>query len=116
MKMGSFTAKEPASLTYLDWVVVALARTENRRSAEPRGRFTRVLMRFFGLPMAPALSSERLESLRRFCVRAWHRDAIREQDVSALVEAGYDLSDTTRVLLHIARNGGFPPRLEERPM
>ncbi|MDB5673065.1 MAG: hypothetical protein JWM65_47 [Sphingomonas bacterium] len=109
-------AKERPSLTYLDWVVVALARTEKCRSVEPEGRLTRFLMRFFGLRTAPALASERLEALRRFCVTAWHRDVIHKRDVSALIEAGYDVSDATQVLMHIVDSRGFAPRLEEQLM
>jgi len=43
----------------------------------------------FGPPPAPNLASGRLEALRSFCVRAWHRDAVRWQDVRALIAAGY---------------------------
>jgi len=114
--VSSIAAEEERSLTYLDWAVVAIARTEKRHSTEPEGRLTRFLMRFFGLPMAPALASERLEALRRFCVQAWHRDVIRRQDVSALVQAGYATSDATRILVHIAGCRGFAPRLDGQPI
>jgi len=87
--MSSIVSKEGGSLTDLRWTVVAIARTDKSGSAEPAGQLMRFLRWSFGPPPAPNLASGRLEALRSFCVRAWHRDAVRWQDVRALIAAGY---------------------------
>lgn len=113
-EMSFITSEEGGTLTDLHWTVIAIARTDLPRSAEPEGRLMRFLRRSFGEPAAPKLASGRLEALRCFCVRAWHRDAIRWQDVRALIEAGYARSAAVEVLVHIASCRSFAPALEEQ--
>lgn len=110
--MNSIASKEGESLTDLHWAVVAIARTDSPRSAEPEGRLRRFLRLTFGPRAALKLSSERLEALRCFCVRAWHRDVIREHDMRALIEAGYARTDAIEILMHIASRRGFAPAIE----
>ena len=110
--MSSIAPKEGVSLTELHWTVVAIARTDNPRSAEREGWLRRFLRLTFGPPAPLKLSSERLEALRCFCVRAWHRDVIREQDMRALIEAGYARTDAIEILMHIAGRRGFAPVIE----
>ena len=112
--MSSIASKEGGALTDLHWTVVAIARTDRPRSAEPEGRLTRFLRQAFGPRAVPRLASERLEALRCFCVRAWHRDVIRGQDMRVLIEAGYARSDAIEILMHIASCRGFVPALEEQ--
>ena len=111
--MNAITLKLECSLTDLDWRVVGLARLDGPRSINPDGRFTRFLRDFFGLPMARKLASEKLEALRRFCVRAWFWDLIPTRDVRALMEAGYASVDVFQILAHVADVRGFTPSIEE---
>ena len=112
--MSSTASHEGGSLTDLHWRVVAIARKDRPRSAETEGRLTRFLRQAFGPRTAPRLASETLEALRCFCVRAWHRDVIREQDMRALVEAGYARSDAIEIITHIASYRVFAPVIEAR--
>lgn len=112
--MSPITSKEGRSFTDLHWTVVALAPTDRLRSAEWEGQVRRLLRWSFGPPTAPKLASDRLEALRCFCVRAWHRDGIRWQDMRALIEAGYARSDAIDILANIATCRGFAPALEKQ--
>jgi hypothetical protein len=111
--MNAITLKPDCSLTNLDWQVVDIARTDGPRSINPDGRFTKFLRDFFGLPIARKLANEKLEALRRFCVRAWFWDLIRSGDVRALLETGYTSVDVFQILAHVAAHRGFTPSIEE---
>ena len=111
--MNAITLKLESSLTNLDWQVIGMARSDGPRSINPDGRFTRFLRDFFGLPIARKLANEKLETLRRFCVRAWFWDLIRTREVRALVEAGYTSVDVFQILAHVAGYRGFTPSIEE---
>ena len=111
--MNAIALKLECSLTNLDWQVVGMARADGPRSINPDGRFTRFLRDFFGLPITRKLANEKLETLRRFCVRAWFWDLIRTREVRALVEAGYTSVDVFQILAHVAGYRGFTPSIEE---
>ena len=111
--MNAIALKLECSLTDLEWKVVDIARADGPRSIEPDGRLTKFLREFFGLPIARKLANDRLEALRRFCVRAWFWDLIRGPDVRAVIEAGYTSVDLFQILAHIAGYRGFTPTIEE---
>ena len=112
--MNAIALKLECSLTDLEWRVVEIARSDGPRSITPDGRITKLLREFFGLPIARTLANEKLEALRRFCVRAWFWDLISARDVNALVEAGYTSLDLFQILAHVAGFRGFIPTIEEK--
>jgi hypothetical protein len=114
--MNAIALKQGCSLSALDWRVVEIARSDGPRSINPDGRFTRFCRNFFGLPIARKLANDRLEALRRFCVRAWYGDLIRASDIQTLVEAGYSTPDAFQILTHVARSRGFTPSIQEEPI
>ena len=111
--MNAITLKLECSLTDLEWRVVDIARSDGPRSINPDGRLTKFLREFFGLPIARKLANDRLEALRRFCVRAWFWDLIRGHDVRAVMDAGYTSVDLFQILAHVAAYRGFTPTIEE---
>ena len=111
--MNAVALNMECSLTDLDWKVIDMARDDGPRSIYPDGVFTRFLRDFFGLPITRKLANESLETLRRFCVRAWFWDLIRTREVRALVAAGYTSVDVFQILAHVAGNRGFTPSIEE---
>ena len=111
--MNAITLNLGCPLTELDWQVVEIARMDGPRSIKPDSGFTKFLKDFFGLPIARKLANDRLEALRRFCVRAWYWDLIRTSDLEALTDAGYSKSDALQILAHVARHRGFVPSLQE---
>jgi hypothetical protein len=111
--MNAIALKLECSLTDLEWRVVEIARSDGPRSINPDGRFTKFLRDFFGLPITRKLANEKLEALRRFCVRAWYWDLIRSRDVRTLIEAGYSSVDTFQILAHVAGYRGFTPTIED---
>jgi len=113
LAMNAITLKLESSLTDLEWRVVETARADGPRSINPDGRLTKFLRDFFGLPIARKLANEKLEALRRFCVRAWFWDLIRSRDIRAFMEAGYTSLDLFQILAHVAGYRGFTPTIEE---
>jgi hypothetical protein len=111
--MNAIAMKLECSLTDLEWRVIETARSDGPRSIEPDARFTRLLRDFFGLPMTRRLANEKLEALRRFCVRAWFWDLIRGRDVRAVIEAGYTSVDVFQILAHVAGYRGFTLTVED---
>ena len=110
--MNAVTSTQHCSRTDLDWRVVEIARSDGPRSVLPDDRITRVFGIVFGTPLASRLANEPLETLRRFCVRAWYWHWIRAPDVRAFVEAGYSMDDAIRILSHVAGIRGFAPSIE----
>lgn len=111
--MNVIPIKPESSLTELDWRVVEIARADGPRSINPEGRFTRFLREFVGVPIARSLANEKLEALRRFCVRAWYWDFIRSSDMHLLAQAGYSSIAMLQILAHVAGFRGFTPSLQE---
>ena len=112
--MNAIALKLDCSLTALDWQVIEVARMDGPRSINPDGRLTRFLRDFFGLPITRKLASDKLEALRRFCIRAWYWDLVRSRDVRAVMEAGYTSVDVFQILAHIAGFRGFTPTIEDQ--
>ena len=114
--MNALPSNRNGSLQELDWRVVEIARADGPRSLNPDGRFTRFLGDFLGLPVAQKLADEKLEALRRFCVRAWYWDLVRSKDLRVLMDAGYSSAAVFQILAHVARHRGFTPSIEEQPI
>jgi len=112
--MNAIALSLECSLTDLEWRVVEIARSDGPRSINPDGGITKFLRDFFGLPIARELASEKLEALRRLCVRAWFWDLIRSRDVRSFMEAGYTSLDLFQILAHVAGYRGFTPTVEEK--
>ena len=111
--MNTIDLNGECSLTDLDWKVVEVARIDGARSMNPDGRLARLLRDFFGLPIPRGLANGRAEALRRFCVRAWHWNVIRTNDIRPLIAAGYSSDDVLRILAHVAGYRGFTPSMQE---
>lgn len=112
--MNAIALNLECSLTDLEWRVVEIARSDGPRSIIPDGWLTKLFREFFGLPIARKLANEKLEALRRFCVRAWFWDCIRARDVNVLIEAGYTSLDLFQILAHVAWFRGFAPTIEDQ--
>jgi len=113
--MNALTLNIGNTLTQLDWSVIEMAKSDPPRSINPDGHFSRFMRDFFGLPVTRKLANENLETLRRFCVRAWNWDFVRTKDVLALTDAGYSNADLSQILAHIAAHRGFTPSIEVQP-
>lgn len=62
----------PARLSPLEWSVVAMAERDGLASIRETSRFLRSVRKFFGIRTPNPLANERLETLRRVAVLAWH--------------------------------------------
>jgi hypothetical protein len=103
------------NLSELDWQVVEIARKDGPRSVNPDGFLARLSREFLGLPAARRLTNEKLEALRRFCVRAWYWDLIRSKDLQTVIEAGYSSAAVFQILAHVAGYRGFTPSIQDQP-
>ena len=112
--MNAIALKLGCSFTDLEWRVIDTARLDGPRSINPDGRFTRFVRDFFCLPITRKLANDKLEALRRFCVRAWFWDLIRSRDIRAVMEAGYTSADVFQILAHVAGFRGFTPTIEDQ--
>ena len=97
----------------IEWIVVEMAKTDGPLSLNPEGFRARVSRHLFGRPVPERLANDALEALRRFSVRAWYWDLIRNQDMRVLIEAGYSHAQAMEILAHVAERRGFSPNVEE---
>lgn len=104
------TPLQPLSET--DWRVVDMARVDGPWSFNPDG-WTASLLRVLGLPVGHGLANDSLEALRRFSVRAWYWDLVRNRDVRLLSEAGYSSTHVRQILAHVENLRGFTPAIED---
>lgn len=83
--------REAVRFSPLELRVIALGeRADATRERRPRAGLARVADWLFGLAPAGPLADPRLEALRCFASKArHHRAALGEEDVEALVTAGY---------------------------
>lgn len=98
-----------------EWAVVDHARDDGRGSANPNRLLTRMQALLFGVSSPRPLANARLEALRRFAVKAWYRPELKEGDLRALIEAGFDSNDVWRILAHISARRGTMPEVEHWP-
>ncbi|MCJ8159886.1 hypothetical protein [Sphingomonas sp. LaA6.9] len=92
-----------------------MARWDGPRSLNPDGLLARIERVVFGTDIPLPLANKRLESLRRFSVKIWFWQHVRERDLRALLETGFSLDDARRILAYIARHRGFAPSVEIWP-
>jgi hypothetical protein len=104
------------ALREIEWRVVEIAREDGPGSLNPEDFWGRLSRDLFGLPLARKLVNEKLETLRRFCVRAWYCDLLRSRDVRMLMDAGYSSAAVLQILAHVARYRGFTPAIHEQPV
>lgn len=92
-----------ATLSNLEWQVLALARRDGLSSLELPGRWSVLIARIFGGERAnPRLADPRLEALRRIAVLAWHKgDSLPEHEIAAFHAAGYSAEQLGLVLDHV---------------
>jgi len=112
--MNTVILTKEGQLTELEWRVVEMALNDGPRSMNPDGRLARFVRFFFGISTARNLANEKLEALRRFCVRAWHWSLIRSEDLGKLMDAGYPSSAVFQIVAHIASSRGFAPSIQEQ--
>ena len=62
----------PARLSALEWSIVAMAAHDGLGSIREPSRYTNAIRTLFGLKQPNRLANERLETLRRVAVYAWH--------------------------------------------
>jgi len=105
--MSVIDCKPADALNAFDWWVVEIARIDGPSSIEPASRLARFVKAMFGISRARTLANARAESLRRFCVRAWHSGPVRDSDLRALTDAGYSMAQADQILVHIAGFRGF---------
>lgn len=101
-------------LTGADWEVVEMALWDGPRSLHPENWLVRIETVIFG-DVALPLANVRLESLRRFAVKAWFWNRLRERDIAAILEAGFAPDDVRRILDYVASRRGFAPRVRAWP-
>ena len=100
--MNTITPTQEGSLTECEWQIVEMALKDRPRSLNPDGRFARFIQCFFGIRIARKLANEKLEAVRRFCVRAWYWNIIRTKDLWMLTDADYPTGVVFQILAHIA--------------
>jgi hypothetical protein len=101
------TPADAEQFSALELRVIALAaEPESRGEIGVDGLFGRVLERFFGFRLPRPLADPRLEALRRFAVRAHHApDDVGEEDIRALVAAGFSLGQARGLRAYLAPRG-----------
>jgi hypothetical protein len=83
-------AAVPARLSALEWSIVAMAENDGLASIREPSRYTRILRAFFGLKTPNRLASDRLETLRRVAVLAWHYGwNVPKSELAAFRSAGF---------------------------
>lgn len=101
-------------LTGTEWEIVEMASWDGPRSLNPGGWLARIETVIFG-DVALPLANVRLESLRRFAVKAWFWNRLGERDIAAILEAGFAPDNVRQILDHVASRRGFAPRVEAWP-
>ena len=106
----------PASLSPLEWSVVALAQQDRLSTIDRPGRIAIAVGRLFGSRRYSGLANPRLEALRRLAVIARHRGyAIQSCEIHAFKAAGFSMAQYELVLTSISHDPRrpSPPRRRE---
>ena len=98
-------------LSTVEWKVVAAAQVDSTLSVNPDGLAARAA-RAFGIQVEQSLADTGLEALRRFSVRAWHWDLIRDRDLRAFLDAGFTRLHVLEILSRVGSVRGFTPSIE----
>lgn len=92
-----------ATLSALEWSVVALARRDSLSTLRQPGRIAMAMGTLFGERPNPRLADPRLEALRRIAVLSWHHGyTVDGDEVRAFLNAGFDLRQYELVVDSIA--------------
>lgn len=94
-----------ATLTPLEWQVVAIAQRDRLSSLTAPGRWSRFVALFFGGDRAsPQLADSKLEALRRIAVLAWHKGyALPKQEIAAFHASGYSIDHLELLLARVSQ-------------
>ena len=93
-----------ASLSAIEWSVVALARHDSLASLQTPGRMATAFAALFGGRAENRLADPRLEALRRVSVHAWYRGfAIPASEIERFYGAGYSPDHLELVVTSISR-------------
>jgi len=104
---------EASAFEPLEWEVIRLAQQDSLSSLRAPGWFDRILSWLFGGHYNAQLADERLETLRRTAVQAWHRGyAIPVSAIAAFKTAGFNLNQLESLLATIS--AGRPTRRHRR--
>ena len=80
----------PARLSALEWSVVAMAELDSLSSIREPSRYTRALRALFGVKQPNRLANERLETLRRVAILAWHYGwNVPKSELAAFFQVGF---------------------------
>lgn len=80
----------PARLSPLEWSIVAMAEKDGLSSIRDAGRYARALRNFFGFKQPNRLANERLETLRRIAILAWHYGwNVPNSELASFFKAGF---------------------------
>ncbi|HET6942500.1 MAG TPA: hypothetical protein VFH89_10090 [Sphingomicrobium sp.] len=109
--MNAVSTIEPHRQVKMSWQIIDMARRDGPHSLNPDSIVARIARGLFGIPAPRRLASDGLETLRRFSVRAWFWDYVPAEEVKAFLDAGYTVSDATRILAYVAHHRGFRPAL-----
>ena len=99
-------------LSNVDWTVIETARADGSLSLNPDGVRAHLARALVGIAVPHGLADEKLEALRRFSVRAWHWDVIRQKDLRAFLEAGFSRIHVLEIVSHVGLTRGFTPSIE----
>jgi hypothetical protein len=93
----------PATLTALEWSVVAMAEKDGLSSLREPGRFSTALRSLFGVRRPNRLANDGLEALRRLAVHAWlYGWNVPDSELREFLTAGYSLDQYQLVQTSIA--------------
>jgi hypothetical protein len=93
-----------ATLTALEWSVVAMAEKDGLSSLREPSRFLAALGSVFGARRPNRLANERLEALRRLAVHAWlYRWNVPDSELRDFLAAGFTLDQYHLVQNSIAQ-------------
>jgi hypothetical protein len=96
-------AVAPATLTALEWSVVAMAEKDGLSSLREPGRFLSALGSLFGVRRPNRLANDGLEALRRLAVHAWlYAWNVPDSELREFLAAGYSLDHYQLVQASIA--------------
>ena len=101
------TAADAGTFSAVELRVIDFAeRVDATREIAPNGRLGRFVEWALGIRLGRPLADPRLESLRRFASLAHHhRDAVGENDVRSLIDAGYSSGQAYGLLAYMLTPG-----------
>ncbi len=77
-------------LSALEWSIVAMAEQDGLSSIRESSRYMKAIRGVFGLKTSNRLANDRLESLRRVAILAWHHGwNVPKSELKAFLEAGF---------------------------